>query len=78
MKDDDILALEGNRQGLLESAYDGAREYLESLDERAVEATAEAIAALRANLPDSWSDEGMADADIPEDVKIDFWGFPTK
>ena len=64
MTDEDLLALERSRADLLKQAFSGAQDYFAGLDDRPVAATPEAVDALKAGLPGSWSDAGMADTEI--------------
>ena len=64
MNDDELLALGRSRNVLLEAALEGALNYFDTLDDRPVEATDEAVKALRLGLPAAWPETGMQDTEV--------------
>ena len=64
MNDADSETPPSQHAALLEAAHTSAVRYLDGLRERAAGASAPAIDNLKANLPKSWPEKGMADAAI--------------
>ncbi len=64
MNDEELLALGCSRNALLALALEGALDYFDTLDGRSVEATADAVEALRSGLPTAWPEAGMDDTQV--------------